>query len=526
MYLYCDMPTKILSLLFWGLLTFAAAEQTPPPAQTVPIKAAPAPAPKAEVAPPKAPDSTRADSTDSAAAGTEELSAAWITLEGDVDPGMNDYVRRAIAEARKQNPDVIVFEINTFGGRLDAAFDIVDTITAVHDIPTVALVRQKAISAGALIALSCNKLYMLPSTTIGDCAPILQSQEGPQILGEKIQSPLRAKFRNLAQRNGYPELLSEAMVTPELEVMEISNDSMTLYMEATEFATLTDAEKEVWTSRRTVVRNGELLTLTNEEAVDLGFSQATVQNKEELKDSLGIVDSDEIAISWAEELSRIIASFSGILLIIGFGAIYMEFKTPGFGIFGIVGIIALSILFAGQYVSHLHDQLPLVLLLLGIALVFVEIFLFPGTFLFGIGGVGLIIAALALTFQSAEIPAFIPDVPEGKTWMQGLLYILSCALIALVIPVTASKYLLPLLPEGMTPIMKDDLGSVTSPVPAESLQIHVGDMGVVHSTLRPSGKGTFGSITLDVQSRTEFLEAGTAICVESVEPGKIWVVRA
>jgi membrane-bound serine protease (ClpP class) len=499
------MQIRFLFLLLWGLCSFAVGGTMP--------KTAPAPS-----------DSTVDSIVDSTQTG--ELRAAWITLEGDVDPGMNDYVRRAIAEARAQNPEVIVFEINTFGGRLDAAFDIVDTITAIHDIATVALVRQKAISAGALIALSCNKLYMMPSTTIGDCAPILQSQEGPQILGEKIQSPLRAKFRNLAQRNGYPELLSEAMVTPELEVLELSNADTVLYMESTEFASLTDAEKEAWTSRRTIVRNGELLTLTNEEADSLGFSQATVKGKQELETLLGITSSEDIAISWAEELARLIASFSGILLVIGFGAIYMEFKTPGFGVFGIVGIAALSILFAGQYVSYLHDQLPLVLLLLGIALLFVEIFIIPGTLLFGAGGVILIIAALALTFQSAEIPAFVPEVPADAVWGRALLYILVCAVAALVIPVLGSRYLLPLLPEGMTPIMKADLGTVTAPVPEETLQIKIGDTGVAHTTLRPSGKASFGHITLDVQSRVEFIEAGSSIVVESVEPGKIWVVRA
>ena len=135
--------------------------------------------------------------------------AVWIKLEGDVEPAMFEFCARAIDDALKENPDYIVFEINTFGGRLDAAFDIVDTIMAVKGPETIALVKKKAISAGSLIALACKKLYMLEATTIGDCAPIVQGGDGtPQIVGEKIQSPLRAKFRNLAQRNGYPELLS------------------------------------------------------------------------------------------------------------------------------------------------------------------------------------------------------------------------------------------------------------------------------------------------------------------------------
>ena len=95
--------------------------------------------------------------------------AVWIKLEGDVEPSMYDFCARAIDDALQENPDYIIFEINTFGGRLDAAFDLVDTIMAVKGPETIALVKKKAISAGSLIALACKKLYMLEATTIGDC---------------------------------------------------------------------------------------------------------------------------------------------------------------------------------------------------------------------------------------------------------------------------------------------------------------------------------------------------------------------
>ena len=92
--------------------------------------------------------------------------AVWISLDGDVDPGMYDYAARAIGEAVQKNPDYIVFDINTFGGRLDAAFDIVDTIMGIKKAKTVAFVSKKAISAGALIALANKELYMLPGTSM------------------------------------------------------------------------------------------------------------------------------------------------------------------------------------------------------------------------------------------------------------------------------------------------------------------------------------------------------------------------
>ena len=212
----------------------------------------------------------------------EKKHAVWIKLEGDVEPSMFDFCARAIDDALKENPDYIIFEINTFGGRLDAAFDIVDTIMAVKGPETIALVKKKAISAGSLIALACKHLYMLEATTIGDCAPIVQGGDGtPQIVGEKIQSPLRAKFRNLAQRNGYPELLSSSFVTPELEILELkakldkgkkTERDTVLIIEGEKYEVLDKAEKEFWGAPKILVKEGELLTMTDKEAEDIMLS--------------------------------------------------------------------------------------------------------------------------------------------------------------------------------------------------------------------------------------------------------------
>lgn len=452
--------------------------------------------------------------------------AAWINLNGDVDIGMKDYAERAIAEAVKKNPDLIVFEINTFGGRLDAAFDIVDTMVALK-IPTIALVQKKAISAGALIALASDKLYMLPNTTIGDCAPIVQSSDGqPQIVGEKIQSPLRAKFRNLAERNGYPRLLSEAFVSPDLGVTELSNADTVVYMNAAEYNDLTEEEQKKWTSRKTLVRVGELLTLTNEEAGHLKFSQGTPESIEAFKKELGITKTETIAISWAENLARLIGSISGILMILGFGALYIEFKTPGFGVFGIIGVTLIAIVFLGQYASSLHDKLPLVLLCLGVIFMLLETFILPGMLICGVLGIICFIAALAMSFDISNLPVFTPEFEFLSNWQYGLLYITLCAVLALSLPILASKYLIPALPESLTPINKTDLSTAHSPVEDFVEELKKGDIGMALTDLRPSGHAKFGDKMFDAQSRSDYIGAGTQVKVESVEAGKVWVVGA
>src|SRR5690606_6415667 len=154
------------------------------------------------------------------------------------------------------------------------AYEIVDLILGVKDAGTWVYVEQKAISAGALIALACNRMAMGEGTTIGDCAPITQSAEGGIVmLGEKIQSPLRAKFRNLAERNGYPSLLSQAMVTADIGVVGAYPADTTLppdYYTAKEWEGLAAARKAGYREHRVIAREGELLTLTDREAAAHG----------------------------------------------------------------------------------------------------------------------------------------------------------------------------------------------------------------------------------------------------------------
>jgi membrane-bound serine protease (ClpP class) len=460
-----------------------------------------------------------------ASADSASKTAAWITLDGDVDPGMADYAKRAIAEAVAKNPDVIVFEVNTFGGRLDAAFDIVDTITALK-IPTVALVQKKAISAGALIALSSDKLYMLPNTTIGDCAPIIQSSDGqPQIVGEKIQSPLRAKFRNLAERNGHPRLLSEAFVSPDLGVVELSNKDTAIYVNVAEYNDMPEEEKKKWASKKTLVRAGELLTMTNEEALHLKFSQGTPENAEEFKKELGIAKTIIIKISWAENLTRFIGAISGVLLILGFGALYMEFKTPGFGAFGVIGIVLIATVFLGQYASSLHDKLPLILLCLGVGFMLLEIFVLPGMMICGAAGIICFIAALAMSFDISSLPAFAPEFGFLSNWQYGLMYVMLCAVLALSLPILDSKYLFNIFPDSLTPINKTDLSKAYSPVEEYVEEVKKGDTGIALTDLRPRGHARINDKMFDVQSRSDFIEKGSPVRVESVEAGKVWVVK-
>jgi len=191
-----------------------------------------------------------------------------IPVSGTVEPGMAAYVKRALEEIKDETDAVFIFKMDTFGGRVDAALDIVDTISNVPKGKTIAFVEKRAISAGALIALSSNLLFMKENTIIGDCAPIINSKEGMKMAGEKIQTVLRAKFRALAKKNNYPIVLAESMVTIDMEVYEVVMDGEKSFMKKKAYDDLTEDEKKLISSKKTIVAKGELLTMHDAEAVD------------------------------------------------------------------------------------------------------------------------------------------------------------------------------------------------------------------------------------------------------------------
>ena len=446
-----------------------------------------------------------------------------IPIEETVDFGLHAFLKRAVAKALEKNPDAIVFKVNTYGGELQSAFDIVDLLTGISRCSTYAFVEQKAISAGALISLACNRIAMGNSTTIGDCAPITQGQDGIVMLGEKIQSPLRAKFRTLAEKNGYPSFLAQAMVSTELGVTVAEKaDGSSEHFTAKQWEALGEKGQAKYKSHKILVPEGQLLTLTDREAKEYGFSQGSYAGVDEFLMARGWAKIGEEVESWSEKLVRLIGTFAPILMMIGFGALYMEFKTPGLSIFGIIGAICLIIVFGSKYAVGLADHTELLLIIAGFALVAVEMYLIPGTLIAGGLGLGLILMALTLSMQSFTLPHH--DMPwELKSLIDNLFMTLGSALVALLIPLAAARYLLPNLPKGVRVISNTTLADARSVAP-ETARVSVGLAGVTKTQLRPTGKAVFAGETIEVSSRGEFIEAGQAVEVCRLDGNKI-VVR-
>jgi membrane-bound serine protease (ClpP class) len=468
------------------------------------------------------PDSSIYASTDS----SNSPVVIVIPVKGTVNQGMSAFITRSLRDAAKKYPNrVVILEIDTYGGEVDAAFQIVDTMLNVK-VPTIAYVKTKAISAGTLIALSCSKLYMKNNTTIGDVAPLTYDNNGPKMLGEKFQSPIRAKFRTLAKRNGYPERLTEAMVSEGLSVSEVTFRDTVRYLDSTELAELSPKDKKDIISSKVIVKKGELLTMDDVEAKRLGFSKKSVENFEALLSALKLEKAEIVRFeeSWSEAFVRIIGTIAPVLIMIGFAALYIEMRTPGFGLPGIVGIACLAIVFFAQFMIGLADYTELLLIGIGLVLLAIEIFVLPGFGIAGFAGIFFLFVGVLLSFQDFVIPN--PELPwESDKLIKNLIMITGSTVGSLFLIILFFKFLFPkigVLVNG--PYLQVNLKDASS-VDVQKQLPHLGDRGVAVSILRPAGKAEINGETWDVITEGDFIEKGTEVVINQVSGNKIIVKR-
>lgn len=449
-----------------------------------------------------------------------------IPVEGMVEPGMAAYIKRVLEEIQSDPLAVIVFKMDTFGGRVDSAFEIVDSISNIPKGKTIAYVEKKAISAGALIALAANTLVMKENTLIGDCAPILQTGEGEKEAGEKTQTVLRAQFRSLAKKNNYPEVLAESMVTKEMEVYRITRDGKTLYMDKHAYDDLTEEQKKEVTQKETIVATGELLTMDDTEAKNLGFSQQSVQDLDQALAFLGYENYELILLeeTWSENLVRMLQPFLPILMMVGIGAIYTEIKAPGFGLPGIIGILCLGLVFFNQYLVGLASYTELLIFLIGFLFLGVEVFVLPGFGVAGITGLGIISLGLVLSFQGFVLPD--PSLPwEGALLIRNLGLVAGSFVGALVISFIFIRFVIPRISTLVSgPYLSATLAA-SHAGSEQALQVRPGDLGRVLTTLRPSGKIKIGQNKIDAITQGEFMEPGTPVQVVAIDQNRVIVKK-
>ncbi|MFQ5862858.1 MAG: nodulation protein NfeD [Candidatus Brocadiales bacterium] len=450
-----------------------------------------------------------------------------IPLEGMIDGGLYSSVERRTKIALDEKPSIIIFKIDTYGGRLEPAFEISEYIADIpEETKTVAYIPKKAISAGALITVSCNEIAMGPQAELGDCEPIVPSAEGGyKTVGEKIQTVLRTKFRKFAEKNGYPTRLAEAMVTSEMEVYYIITEDSPegRFVTARELKEMTEEDTKKIKSKKLIVEKGKLLTMHAREAKDYGFAKYIVKDRSELLEQYSVEAEqiEELVINWSEEMVRFLDSIAPILLSVGLIALWMEFKAPGFGLPGIIGILCLATVFLSKYMVGLAEVPEMIIFALGIMLIAVEVLLLPGFGLFGIAGIIFMLAGLVLAFQDFLVPQTPYHYEELRI---NLLQILSSMVGSLVIMAILVRYLpgMPLFGRLVLRASEEaTLGFET--VPVTSKEALIGKRGYTLSTLRPSGRAEFGGEVLDVVSQGEFIEPNQMVEVVEVRGNRVIV---
>jgi membrane-bound serine protease (ClpP class) len=275
-----------------------------------------------------------------------------VPVTGTIELGIAPFIKRAIREAEAAGARAVILDVNTLGGRVDAALQIVDAISAA-EVPVYAFVDPRAISAGALISIATDSVFMVADATMG--ASTVVDAQGSKV-SEKAQSVMRAQFRALAERRGLDPRIGEAMVD---ETIAIEG----------------------------VVEEGKLLTLTAEEAERVGYGIA-VTGFDDVLSRLGITGAEIVRprANWAESLVRFLSHplVAPILLSIGVLGLVIEIKTPSFGLAGLVGLGSLAAFFGSHLIIGLAGWEEVILLGAGLIALGIEVFVVPG---FGIAGV-------------------------------------------------------------------------------------------------------------------------------------------
>lgn len=423
-----------------------------------------------------------------------------IPVKNEINNPTLYILRRGLKEAIAQQADVVLLDMNTPGGALDVTFEIME---ALEKFPgkKLTFVNREAMSAGAFISAVTDEIYFVPNGVIGAAAPVLATGgDVDKTMKQKIVSYLRARMRASSEGKGYRGQVISAMI---------------------------DEDYELKIGDKVLKPKGELLSLTATEALEkygeppqalLGAGKAAdLAALLTTKFGANNYEMRNFQVTWSEELAQYLNKFSPILLGLGLLALFIEFKTPGFGIFGITGIVLLGIVFLGNYVAGFSGHEPLLVFALGLLLVAVELFFFPGVAIVAVAGLVLMLGALVWAMADLW-----PGVPLTTAWSgDAFVTPLQNLGLGLVLAVTLGVALARFLPKGWVwdkMVVGSAIGGAAqvagvSPEIAHEVATLVGQRGVAVTVLRPSGQIEIGGRRYEAIVEIGAVDAGDAIMV-------------
>lgn len=456
----------------------------------------------------------------------------YIELTGEVTPGLAAYIGRALDDALEGDADLICIGIDTPGGRVDSALKLIEHIEEVDSVPVYAYVEDMAWSAGAMISLACERIYMRESSSIGSATPVSAGGGQAHVLGEKYVSAIRAKFRALAERNGYNVDLAAAMVDKDIEIYKVQyKDEPFKVMTLNGLEDYKKDVNEKHLSSELISAEGKLVNLSAKEGFALGLVSGVYKNVTEFKDALKCEKTFErIGKNALEKAVGFLTSgaVSSLLLTLGLMCIYIELQSPGMGVAGILGVSLLGVFFGGHYLIEYAQMLDVILFFCGIALILMEIFVVPGFGVTGIAGGICILAGLFMAFIPSGFSVNPWKMPpwEWDLVMSSGVIVMGSLLGSFILSLTvvASLHRIPILKNlVLTTDLRDE--KENDSMPRDTDLPEVGSEGFAETTLRPVGKGLFNGKLYDVISEHGVIEKKSLIKVIRVEGNNIVVKR-
>ncbi|MBN8701685.1 MAG: S49 family peptidase [Bacteroidetes bacterium] len=417
-------------------------------------------------------------------------------IKREIDPAAWRQTQAAFDNAEEQKADYILIHMNTYGGMVDMA-DKICTKILDSKIPVIVFIDKNAASAGALISIACDSIYMAPGASIG-AATVVDQAGTPQ--PEKYQSYMRSKLRATAEVNKRDPRIAEAMNDPRIKIENV-NDS------------------------------GKVLTFTTEEAIKNGYCEGEVKNIDDVIARLGITNSEikEYKPSTIEAIVDFLLSpaVSGILIMVIIGGIYFELQAPGIGFPLFAAIGAAVLYFAPLYLEGLAANWEIALFVLGVVLVVVELFAIPGFGVIGISGIVCIVLGLTLSLVGA-MPTI--DAPVDLPPFEGFVKSLFVVVLSIVLSVGVSMYLGPKLMDTklfgkfvLQTTQASNKGYVSADIDTSFL---IGKSGLAFTVLRPSGKVEIESEVYDAIAMNGYIEKGDKVEVVKTESAQVLVRKS
>ncbi|MFC2123316.1 nodulation protein NfeD [Bacteroidota bacterium] len=413
------------------------------------------------------------------AQGNGDTLVVIMHIDDVIDPRLNRYTELAFEQADNLNADIVIIKMNTFGGAVNDA-DEIRTRILDYNKPVWVFIDNNAASAGALISIACDSIYMSGGASIG--AATVVTQDGTAA-PDKYQSYMRSIMRSTAEAKGRDPKIAEAMVDENLEVDSISS-------------------------------TGEVITFSTSEAIKYGFCEGEVETIEEILEINGVDEYtiEEFTLSSTEKVIKLFLNpfISGLLILVIIGGIYFELQTPGIGFPLAAALVALVLYLVPYYLNGLADNWEILMFVIGIALIALEIFVIPGFGVAGVTGMVMTLASLILVMLNNDLFDFsFVNTKEIFTAVVTLLGGLTGGILLIFfggVRFTNTK-LFQRISLQETEKRSD---GYTSNFKQES---YIGKRGVAYTVLRPSGKVTIDEEIFDAYTRGDYINKGDPVIV-------------